>query len=272
MTQSSWRTISQKNKKSYTCKLCRESGSQNASNNNSCIGTDDLEVKSILQKVLAKLDSVESEMKTMNGKHEQVLSELAAQKKVIANLQSDVAALNDKLEAKDKELKMRIRDHEQYNRNRNIIISGVETHQNEDLLDVIDTMAGYLHIPDHHREDVDIIHRLPASKNDKQHPRIVVQFKTRTKRDAWLVNKRHGMVSYNVVGSNNGREDKTPIYINEHLTKEWYDLLMLTKVEGKKLGYNIVNFRKNKIRVKKDVSDTKYIYITSEDDLAKLRI
>ena len=262
MTASSWKTLSTKNKNAYVCRECRESGA----------GSEAQEMKSLLKEVLAKVSSMEAAMKTMHSKHEQVLTELAEQGREIARLKTEVASLNQKLEVKDQELeslKTRIRDHEQYTRNRNIIISGVECTEKEDLMEIMDSMAGYLNIPNHSRDDIDILHRLPASKKDPNHPKIVVLFKTRSKRDLWLLNKRHGMKSFNLVSSGKGNKDETSVFINEHLTREWQDLLMSAKAEGRKYGYNIVWFKKDRIRAKKAISDTKFIQITSKADFAK---
>lgn len=269
LSASSWKSMSKPTKNAWKCPDCRGSKGDNASVRDK--DTDDLKI--FMKNVLGELQELKVSVQNMTNNHQKVLEELTGQRKDIQQLKQEVASLTDKLQVKDQEiesLRLKARDSEQYSRNRNIAISGIQYQKDEDLLEIMDTLAEYLNIPGHNRDDIDVLHRVPAKK-DKDHPKIIVQFKSRTKRDRWLVNKKHGLKSFNVVGSSGSKTDETPVYINEHLTREWLDLLMKAKVEGKKYGYQRVWF-KSYVRAKKSDSDQTFIKIASEADLAKLRV
>lgn len=166
------------------------------------------------------------------------------------------------------ELNARMRETEQYSRNRNIEVSGLEVKKGEDLVKIMDNIAQKIGIPFNY-EDIDVIHRVPSRRSDKP-PRVIAQFTTRKKRNEFLKNKNSDgiVLSKDVV---DGGTSDTRIYLSAHLTPEWKRLLWQTKQVGKPKGYKIIWFQDNRILMKKDVTDTHPIYITNEGDLAKLQ-
>ena len=60
-------------------------------------------------------------------------------------------------------LQIRMRNTEQYNRNRNIEISGVEAQKDEDLKKFMDNIAEKINVQ-YNESDIDIIHRLPSRR------------------------------------------------------------------------------------------------------------
>jgi len=158
---------------------------------------------------------------------------------------------------------------QQYTRNRNAEIinilekSGAETE--EDLLEVLDKIAKAGDIP-FHKQEVDVIHRLPSSNKNKPR-KIVVQFKNRTARNQFLQNKKHG-VTVNMIDSESQNTSK--IYLNEHLTAATKHLLWRAQQEAKAKGYSAVWVRDGKIFMKKELADRRSMRIRNEGDLESL--
>ena len=86
------------------------------------------------------------------------------------------------------DLRIRTRDAEQYDRNKNIEISGLEVAQNVNLVEVMRNIATLINVP-FEEGDMDVIHRLPSRRSDTRPPRVIAQFLSRKKRNMWLKNK-----------------------------------------------------------------------------------
>ena len=78
---------------------------------------------------------------------------------------------------------------DQYNRNKNIEIYGVEMEKNEDIVDTIYRLADGLHINTFHESQIERAHRLPT-RNKSKPETIIIQFKCRDYRDQWLTGKQ----------------------------------------------------------------------------------
>ena len=192
-----------------------------------------------------KLDKVEEEQKGQKCKLLEVEGQLAEKNRLITILET------------------RLRDTEQYARNRNIEISGVESTRDEDLKEVMSNIAIKIGVP-FQAGDIDIIHRVPTRRGEGP-PRIVAQFSSRSTRNVWLKNKHRSIIlSKDIVPS--GVSDLR-VYMNTHLTQEWKHLLWQAKLKGKPKGYKLIWFHDSKIIAKKDVTDTRALIINSEKDL-----
>ena len=183
----------------------------------------------------------------------------------VKGLKSEVEELSETLAAKDRQISYlndRLMQSEQYLRNRNLEISGVVVHESENLISIMEKLAQMLDVP-FKPEDIDIIHRVPTRKPGRT-PKIIAQFTTRKARDPWLRNKKHGILSKDLVPSS---KNSDPVYIGEHLTSEWQQLLWQCKQEGKKTGHKVIWFRDGKIFAKKSVADRDVIRITTIHDI-----
>lgn len=221
-----------------------------------------------MKMLVERMDSLEATMKEMKESNDSVLKKLAQQEAQTQELKNHVTSLQEALCQKDAEidnLRLRLRDQEQYSRNKNIEISGVKETPGENLEEILDNLARFMNVQDYSPQDVDIMHRVPSRKKNEAYPKIIVQFKNRTRRNAWLKNKRHGVTSGNLIGG----QDSTKVYVNEHLTMEFKELLYKAKQAGKPHGYNIVWFNSGKVLAKKEYTDTKLIRIHSEEDFYK---
>jgi predicted RNase H-like nuclease (RuvC/YqgF family) len=207
------------------------------------------------------VDSLEASVQHMSDNYDSILEKLEEKSAKVESLEKNVQELEEVIFS----LHIRQRDSEQYARNRNIEISNIDVTQGENLVQIMDKLASKLQI-DHSAEDIDVLHRVPHRGPSNAPAKIIVQFKSRTKRDVWLQRKQHGILSSDVVANSSGRR----IFINEHLCPEWKKLLWQAKSMGKPKGYNMVWYKGGKILVKRNLSDTNVITISSMKDLAKL--
>jgi len=213
------------------------------------------------------VEALETSVQHMSLKYDEILQAMKENSEKMKALEDEVGDLKAQVKEKDTvimELQKKMIDTEMYARNRNIEISGIPANGNENLNEIMQNIAGCLDLQ-HNVCDIDIIHRVP-SWNKKEHPKIVVQFTTRKKRNEWLLRKKHGITTHDVI--RNSQAD--PIYINEHLTPYWKKLLADAKKTGKPKGYNLIWFKEGKILAKKNMADKTIIRILSEADFKKL--
>jgi predicted RNase H-like nuclease (RuvC/YqgF family) len=255
---------SAENKDSWKCPDCKKVNNTGKTADDMKAFMSRLEMKmNELMTMKTAFEEVKASLEMMSAKYDEVMCSLSTQNTRVKTLEKEVNDL--KIDVTDKtkkieELEGSLRDLEQYNRNKNIEISGVEPTPNENLHNIMDKLSQSMNI-DFEMDDVDVIHRVP-SRRAGQIPKIIVQFKTRTSRNMWLKKKTRNVISRDVCGSGNGL-----VYINEHLTQHWQRLLWMTKQEGRPKGYHIIWYRDGKIFVKKNVQDTQVIRITTEMDI-----
>lgn len=218
-----------------------------------------LEVKPLVK-------SLEDSVNMMSDKYDELLKEMKESRKRVNELEKKVEELRTESKTKDeciKDLQIRLQESEQYARNRNIEISGIEQRKNENLREVMHSIASKLNI---HLEDsdIDIIHRVPT-RNERYPPKIIVQFVTRTKRNVWLSKKKNRLMSSDILEARG--KVNSAVYINEHLTAHCQRLLWIAKQEGKKKGYKFIWCREGKVFLKKEDSDATVIRVVSEEEV-----
>ena len=172
------------------------------------------------------------------------------------------------IEEKDKTIashESRMVNSKQYSRNKNIEIINVEQKPNENLEVIMSKLAKDLEVP-LCPGDIDVMHRVPT-KRQGAHPKIVVQFTTRTIRERWLEKRRQGVASEKIV---DGATDNKTVYIYRHLAEHWRTLLWQARQRGHPLGYHLIWFKDNKIMAKKNVVDRNIVYLYTLQDLVKL--
>ena len=174
--------------------------------------------------------------------------------------QKDVA--NVRLEDDIKKMKLYQQELDQYSRNKNIEITGIEQTQREDVRQIVEKMAEKLEIENFTQDLIDKCHRV-QSRNVNKPNAIIVQFKTREDRDRWVGKKKNQVTSDQIVKSTN----KSKVYVNEHLTPFYKTLLWQTKQYAKKNNYKFVWIRNMKIHMRKDETDNAVRVIRSEEDL-----
>ena len=276
--EASWRKMSRSDWKCQECRKIQKSDSGTA------VTAEELrnfmasinqklepvkEIKSLVTAVNELKHSVEfvtaqyDEMKNIVDAMEKTQDETS---NAVNALQREVAEKNAVISS----LTTRMRDTEQYARNKNIEISGLEIKKDEDLVGVVARIAQLIGVS-FSRDDIDVIHRVPSrsSRADRGPSRVIAQFCSRKKRNEFLKNKNtYGpLLSKDVVAGGNSTER---VYLNTHLTPEWKNLLWRTKQVGKPLGYKAIWYQDSHIVAKKDFADNHPVYVKSEGDLSKL--
>ncbi|KAH3893307.1 hypothetical protein DPMN_017454 [Dreissena polymorpha] len=133
--------------------------------------------------------------------------------------------LRKQLKQQESSCEMKINEMEQYSRQSNIKIDGIPDNDketaNETTAKVLDTLNR--NIPDLHlsEHDIDITHRIGNFDNRKPRP-IVLKLISRIKRSKI-------MQSAKIL-----RRQKTPLYINDHLTKLYNHILACVRKKTKR--------------------------------------
>lgn len=192
---------------------------------------------------------------------------LAEQGTVIKKLESRIFNLekeNCELQKNSRVTFQSINNIDQYSRNRNIEIHGVEEVEGENLKGFVCDLAKELQIPCD-VSLVDVVHRMrsaPGRKSSKSRP-IIVQFTNRTTRDLWIAKRKTGLVSKNFVRGSNDQ----PIYVNVNLSPYYKQLFWKAREAKKQLNYKYCWVNKSGDIYLKKTDSSPSLFIKSEADL-----
>ncbi|KAH7948969.1 hypothetical protein HPB49_003653 [Dermacentor silvarum] len=140
----------------------------------------------------------------------------------------------------------RITGSEQYSRKCNVEIKGILQADREDLVKTVCQVGVLVNeslIPD----EIEVCHRVKG-RNDSELPNIIVQLKSRAKRDSFLKKAKKMRLSM----SDLGHTSSSSIYINEHLCPALKRLLGMTIQRKKAQKWKFVWTRDGKIFARKD--------------------
>lgn len=209
-----------------------------------------------LREMKDSLDFVNKEYEDAKSKNEQLERENEALKEANKTLLDESNKAKKQLE----EHEIRITASEQYSRNRNVEIKGVKKEDSEDLMKIVSLIGNALEeqvTPD----DIEVCHRT-KTRNESSH-NIVVQFKTRSKRDSLLLKARKTRLSMKNLDENN---EESPIYVNEHLCPVMKKLLGITVARKKECKWKFVWTRDGRIFARRDETSN-VINVRSERDI-----
>lgn len=199
----------------------------------------------------------------------ETIEELQAKLKNEVVKNSKLAEANDRLrlqlatlEHKFEENETRLVYQEQYSRNANIEIQGVVQEENEDVAQLVVKIGEVISEPIS-PSDIESCHRVPTRDSSKTN--IIVQFKSRAKRNAAL---RQGKKT-RFTNKDIGFEKNTPIYVNEHLCPALKKLLGMTIKRKRDNEWKYAWCWNGKIFAKK-ADGTDAIQIKNERDLANI--
>lgn len=207
------------------------------------------DIMAVVKSMQVQLSTLNDSVAFMSKKYDDFIVEFNAEKKLNQQrftLLETVKKENASLHTDNKNLKEKLNNLEQYTRNRNIEIHGIEEKPKEELGDIMKELAMSLHLP-LQTTDVDVIHRLGEKKDKKRRP-IIVQFTTRKVRDQWISHRNTGLISKNLVT----HSDDARIYINENLTAANKDLFWQTRQKGKDFKIKYCWVKNGKIFARKD--------------------
>lgn len=196
-------------------------------------------------------DDVHS-MDHMNAVFEDIQQNFDAMKAENAELKDENSQLRAELDGIKKRLadaESRLQHLEQYSRNKNIEIKGIEESPNEDVTAVV-CKLGQLSGVSVEPDDIESCHRVHARNKPGC---IIVQFMRRQKRDALLEKAR----KLRLKNSDFGNKSASPVYVNEHLCPTLKRLLGMAVTKKRESGWKYVWCRYGKIFAKKsDGSET----------------
>ena len=207
----------------------------------------------------------------LSNQYDEPISKIKAMEGIHKTTQNSLQQLKAEIKKKDDIISVmivRMRDTEQYSRNRNIEVSGLEVKRGEDLVAIMVNIGEKIGVPISNG-DIDVIQRVPTRRGEGP-PRVIAQFTTRKKRNIFLKNKNSNGILLSKEVVDGGLSDNR-IYLNTHLTAEWKQPLWKTKQAGRPLGFKVIWYQDNRIVAKKDVTDTNPVYITTEADLRKFQ-
>lgn len=182
-----------------------------------------------------------------------------------ASLESENKTLRQKcqdLEGKTEGLEDRVVQAEQYSRNKNIEIRGVVECEHENTFAVVAKIGEIIKEPIT-KLDIEACHRVPVANSDNGN--IIVQFKSREKRDATLRKAKKARLTNEHLELHNTE----PIYVNEHLCPALKKLLGMTTRRKREHAWKSAWSFNGKIFAKK-TDDSRMIQIKHERDLQKI--
>lgn len=207
-------------------------------------------------------ESIEFAHREIDDLKKRLDTEIARNTQLLKDNQ-EVNAKCASLERKNGELENQIVHLEQYSRNANLEIQGVVKTENESIIAILSTIGNAIDEPISEC-DIEACHRVPTRNPDKTN--IIVQFKSRSKRDRTLRKARKARLTNNSLGLNHS----SAIYINEHLCPTLKRLLSMAIRRKKDCQWRSVWTHNGKIFARQ--SDTSNaIAITCEDDLTKIQ-
>jgi regulator of replication initiation timing len=166
-----------------------------------------------------QLVKLQETLADMNQKLTAVEAENAALKVECGELRAENKSLLSKVNLLENE----VHDLQQYSRNRNIELKGVPLTKNEDVYEILRSVANALGIT-FNRHDISIAHRLPAPK-DKT-PSIVAQFVSRSTRADWIKAAKQKKIQTTDLSAS---LRPSPVFLVDHLTPQNRRLLGYAK-------------------------------------------
>lgn len=236
----------------WQCISC-VSGSGKVQNSGSGNGADH-EILDISKDISAKVNMLVTQMAEMNGKMTKMMEENE-------ELKQEVASLKNRLNLAD-----------QRSRINNVEISNYPEESNENIREVVKDIFKAI---GSNLQDMEIqaAHRVP-SFNKPGPKNIVVQFTSRWTRATVLANsKKYRRTNKRNLVAKDIKPEKanTPIYISEHLSPAYKQLLKKAKQFANDNHFKFVWVREGRILLKKDEGERQTFNISSEEDLAKLK-
>lgn len=241
-----------------------------------------------------KIEALEVQLKALKEDIEQLrltlstLSDILKLKEEMINIQRDVKEsvnfnnlqveeakksiednsrkLETDMKVEMQKIKEEIEDLKAYQRQNNLQIFGIPENKEEDLYKIMVDIGALLNISLKYR-DIDVIHRLPASKAGDPKP-ILVRFVNRWMKEKILIEKRKAknlfLKNLDFDDQNNGA-----IYINEHLTLSNQAIFKRARHLKAKGHYKFVWTREGKVLLRK-TETSKVIHVSNEALMSKL--
>lgn len=222
----STRSFVKSGNKTLKCDSCIEESKSNASTRSTEGSEDKKVILEAIQSLKLDICKIDEKMNTVllsisalqeeSKKLKEVAIKLEGEQQKLQERCNKLERSNEVLTGEVKDLQLRLQDAEQHSRSANVEIVGLPVTPKENILDCMAHVAGALGIP-FKAEDISTAHRLHNfSSKRHSHPPIIVQFVSRTCREAWLRAAR-ARKNLNAVDIHPSLQ-RGDVYINEHLT------------------------------------------------------
>lgn len=173
---------------------------------------------------------------------------------------SQILKENEELKAENAKLRSRVEEVEQYQRSNNLEIKGVPT--DIEPFEAVKKIGAIVH-EEISEDDVDTCHRVPTARHDVSN--IVVRFVRRTKRNALLSKAKKAKIDSGVLGS----RVSSPVYVNEHLTRNGKQLLGAAIQRKREMQWKFVWTANGKVFARRNESSP-VLRIATTSDLSKM--
>lgn len=264
----------------WKCKECRDPSSVNSSVGSATVPlTKDFFMRvldNLKTDVFGELKSFRTELAELNAsakfisdkldESSQLWKEVTQELTVIKKENYELQLKNANLSSEVGVLKDKVRSLEQYSRVNNIEISGLPVTAGENVVDLVKDVGTAIGVAVKNG-DISATHRVPSFKKERT-PSIIVQFLSRSTREAWLrgFREKKEVLAHQV----NPAFPKQKFYINEHLSPDNKVFLAKLKEKCKEVKYDYAWCRDGKFFVRKAQGE-KYKRIDTYEDLNKLK-
>lgn len=189
------------------------------------------------------------------------VNEISKDIKQLRKEMQEMMKKNNELREENNRLSLKVEELEQYQRSNNLEIKGLPLDGDE--TDIIKKLGDAVHVT-LTDTDIDICHRVATAKPEEKN--VVVRFVRRSKRNAVLAAAKKTRLSAESLGFEGNR---TPVYVNEHLTRQNKKLLGAAVARKKQNGWKFVWTAGGKVFARKSETSSA-VKIACPDDLGKI--
>lgn len=252
-------TLTKTKLKTWKCDTCKGETASTASVRS---GDDGEDKRSILEALYLIKNDLSNQISAVQGSISTLsaeLKDLGRRVVAIEGEQSKTKLRCDQLESRATEmtddvrtLQARLLDVEQHSRAANIEIQGLPITTGEDVYCVLSRIASAMGVG-YSREDISIAHRLRLYSRKHVHPPLIVQFVSRSVKDAWsqAARVKRGINTSSIDPSLRA----STVYINDHLTSDNKALLGRARRLYKQKKLHFATYSNGKVLIKRREGD-----------------
>lgn len=233
------------------------------------IRKDHTEIKKSVQSLKNKLTDMESQVGSLkesvqfgSDQNDDLMKKMSEETNKTSQALADIA----KLQADNDNLKLAFNNNEQRERLLNLEFMGIPEVKDENLTELMIEIATYVGV-EMSDNDIVQVNRVSPRVKLQGRPRVIVaKMSNRLIKDSLLSTIRKNRITTKAIGMPG---EPKPIYVNEHLTHFYKQLLKTTKDYAKTRQYQFVWVKNGRVYVRKN-DTSPFIQIAKEEDLKKL--
>lgn len=221
------------------------------------------DVKAIFMLISKKLDVVIDSNRFVSEKYDEILDKMKENDQLVVSLRREMKLKDDRID----KLETEVHKLQQYSRVVNLEIRGVEKREGENVYEIVKNIAALkgVKLQDN---DISIAHRVPNKRSKTE--AIVVQFQNRRARENILTvcrSSKKDILLKDLLPNVKNTDSK--VFVSEHLSTFYKELLWYTKEKAKDKDYKYVWFKNGKLLVKKGdgVNEKQVMLIESKADV-----